>query len=309
MTTLILSHPSSLQHDMGAGHPEQPNRIRVIQRVLEAERFQQLARGLAPQASMDMLLRVHPKEYIDALREAVPDEGLMQLDQDTILCPASFEAALHSAGGACRAVDEVMQSQVKNAFVATRPPGHHAERSAPMGFCFFNNAAIAARHARAVYGISRVAIYDFDVHHGNGTQDIFWDDPHMMYCSTHEAPLYPGTGLASETGAHNNIVNVPLAAGANGDDFAHAITSTIVPRMQAFAPELIILSAGFDAHQRDPLADLNLTEADFGWATKQMMELAQRCCGGKLVSVLEGGYDLDGLARSVAAHVMTLMTA
>jgi acetoin utilization deacetylase AcuC-like enzyme len=309
VTTLILTHPSSLLHDMGPGHPERPDRIRVIQRVLEAERFQQLARDQAPAADMEMLLRVHPREYIDALREAVPAEGLVQLDQDTILCPDSFEAALHAAGGACRAVDEVMQGLVSNAFVATRPPGHHAERSTPMGFCFFNNAAIAARHAQAIYGIERVAIFDFDVHHGNGTQDIFWSDASVLYCSTHEAPLYPGTGSADERGAHNTIVNAPLKAGATGEDFAHAITTLIVPRIDAFAPQLIILSAGFDAHQRDPLAHLNLTEIDFGWATKEMMSVAQRHCSGKIVSLLEGGYDLDGLARSVAAHVMTLMNA
>jgi acetoin utilization deacetylase AcuC-like enzyme len=308
VTTLVLSHPSSLLHDMGAGHPERPDRIRVIERVLEAERFQQLARDQAPAAEIEQLLRVHPRAYIDALHEAVPEDGLMQLDQDTILCPDSWDAALHSAGGACRAVDEVMRGLVTNAFVATRPPGHHAERSTPMGFCFFNNAAIAARHAQAVYGVKRVAIYDFDVHHGNGTQDIFWSDESVMYCSTHEAPLYPGTGLESETGTHNTIVNAPLKAGTSSEGFASAVRDKIIPRIDEFKPELIILSAGFDAHQRDPLADLNLTEIDFGWVTKEMMTLAARHCDHKIVSVLEGGYDLDGLARSVAAHVMTLMT-
>ncbi len=309
MSTLVLSHPSSLLHDMGDGHPERPDRIRVIQRVLEHERFQQLIRERAPAASMEAITRVHPADYVRALEEAVPKEGITQLDQDTILCPGTWEAMIHSAGGACRAVDEVMGGLVSNAFVATRPPGHHAERSTPMGFCFLNNAAIAARHAQAVHGAKRVAIMDFDVHHGNGTQDIFWSDQSVMYLSTHEAPLYPGTGFANETGDFNNIVNAPLPAGADGEVFSHAMSTLILPRIDEFAPDLIIISAGFDAHQRDPLAHLNLLETDFGWATKRLMEMANKHCQGRVVSVLEGGYDLDGLARSVAAHVLTLMGA
>jgi acetoin utilization deacetylase AcuC-like enzyme len=232
---------------------------------------------------------------------------LRRLDPDTAMSPGTLEAARHAAGGAAFAVDEVMSGRRPNAFVAARPPGHHAETSVAMGFCFFNNAAIAARHAQAVHGAERVAVVDFDVHHGNGTQHIFWDDAEAMYCSTHEMPLFPGTGALNERGEHNQIVNAPLRAGDDGVVFREALETAIIPRLAAFAPDLIIISAGFDAHRLDPLGHLRLTEADFAWATGRLMQIAAKCCKGRIVSLLEGGYDLEGLSRSVAAHVATLM--
>jgi acetoin utilization deacetylase AcuC-like enzyme len=231
----------------------------------------------------------------------------VQLDGDTSMSPGSFEAALRAVGGAMHAVDEVVTGKSGNAFCAMRPPGHHTERARPMGFCIFNQAAIAARHAQKKHGLHRVAVVDFDVHHGNGTQDIFWSDPTLMYCSTHQMPLYPGTGATSERGDHDNIVNAPLRAGDGGEQFKAAMEQRILPRLQAFGAELIIISAGFDAHVRDPLANLELTEADFGWATRAIMDVADKTAQGRVVSVLEGGYDLEGLSRSAAAHVIALM--
>jgi acetoin utilization deacetylase AcuC-like enzyme len=307
MTTLLITHPACLAHDMGEGHPERPDRLRALERVLEGETFQLLARDSAPRAESAAVARVHPVEYIEALRSAAPTQGHTVIDQDTAMSPGSFEAALRSAGGAIFAVDEVMTRKVRNAFVATRPPGHHAERETPMGFCFFNNAAVAARHAQATHGAERVAIVDFDVHHGNGTQHIFWDDKSVLYASTHEMPLYPGTGSLSERGEHEQIVNAPLRAGDDGDVFREAMETAILHRIEDFAPDLIIISAGFDAHRRDPLGNLRLVEADYAWVTRKLMEIAQRRCAGRIVSVLEGGYDLEGLGRSAAAHVTALM--
>ena len=231
----------------------------------------------------------------------------MQIDADTSMSPGSFEAALRAAGGAVHAVDAVMTGKATNAFVAVRPPGHHAETARPMGFCLFNNAAIAARHAQRKHGAERAAVVDFDVHHGNGSQDIFWSDASVMYCSTHQMPLYPGTGAVSESGEHDTIVNAPLRPGDGGSQFREAFESRILPRLRDFKPDLIVISAGFDAHTRDPLANLNLVEADFAWATQQLMEIADKSAQGRVVSVLEGGYDLQGLAGSVAAHVTALM--
>jgi acetoin utilization deacetylase AcuC-like enzyme len=292
---------------MGEGHPERPDRLRAIERALEVESFQMLARDSAPRADTAAIARVHPVDYIEAIQAATPTQGLTAIDQDTSMSPGSYEAALRSAGGAVFAVDEVMTRRVRNAFVATRPPGHHAERATPMGFCFFNNAAVAARHAQASYGAGRIAIVDFDVHHGNGTQHIFWDDPKVMYASTHQMPLYPGTGSLAERGEHDQIVNAPLRAGDAGDTFREAMEAAILPRIDDFAPDLVIISAGFDAHRRDPLGNLNLVEDDYVWVTHKLMEIARRRCAGRIVSVLEGGYNLEGLARSVAAHVTTLM--
>ena len=307
MTTLLITHPACLAHDMGEGHPERPDRLRAIERAFESESFQMLARDTAPRAEISAIARVHPLEYIEAIRAATPTQGLTAIDQDTSMSPGTFEAALRSAGGAIFAVDEVMKRKVRNAFVATRPPGHHAELATPMGFCFFNNAAVAARHAQAVYGTERIAIMDFDVHHGNGTQHIFWNERNVMYASTHEMPHYPGTGSLSERGEHDQIVNAPLRAGDGGETFREAMEVAILPRIDNFSPDLIIISAGFDGHRRDPLGNLNLVEADYVWATRKLMEIAQRHCAGRIVSVLEGGYHLDSLARSVAMHVSTLM--
>jgi acetoin utilization deacetylase AcuC-like enzyme len=307
MSTLLLTHTACLNHIPPMGHPERPDRLRAIERILEAEPFQMLAREQAPAASLEAIALCHPMDYIEGIRDATPKEGLVRLDADTTMSPGSFEAALRAAGGAVRAVDEVMSESVANAFVATRPPGHHAETAVPMGFCLFNNVAIAARHAQQQHGAERVAIVDFDVHHGNGTQDIFWSDPSVMYCSTHQMPLYPGTGAVSERGEHDSIVNAPLRPGDGGDQFRAAFETAILPRLRDFRPDLVIISAGFDAHMRDPLANLNLTEPDFAWATQKLMEIADRSAQGRVVSVLEGGYDLEGLARSVAAHVTALM--
>ena len=307
MTTLLLTHPSSLLHDVGEGHPERPDRIRAIERALEAEKFQALARDLAPKATAEQITRVHPAAYLEALLEASPQSGFIQLDADTTMMAHTMDAALHAVGGAVRAVDEVMQGHVRNAFVATRPPGHHAEISTPMGFCYLNQVAIAARHAQAVYGIKKVAIMDFDVHHGNGTQDIFWEDASVIYASTHQFPHYPGTGAAEERGRFGTIVNAPLKAGDSGTEFRAAMREIILPAIQEFAPELVLISAGFDAHIRDPLGQLELTEDDFVWATRELLAIARASAQGRVVSILEGGYDLEGLSRSVAAHVHALM--
>src|SRR5262249_53554927 len=307
MSTLFITHPACLEHLTPMGHPERPDRLRAIERVFESEKFQGLAREQAPAAAPETIALCHPMEYVEAIRDATPKSGLARLDADTTMSPGSFEAALRAAGGAVQAVDEVMQQAAANAFVATRPPGHHAETAVPMGFCLFNNVAIAARHAQQQHGPEPVAIRHFDVHHGNGTQDIFWSDPSVMYCSTHQMPLYPGTGARSERGEHGTIVNAPLRPGDGGDEFREALETVILPRLREFRPDLLIISAGFDAHMRDPLANLNLTEPDFAWATQKLMEIADQFAGGRVVSVLEGGYDLEGLSRSAAAHVTALM--
>ncbi len=309
MTTLLVSHSACLEHDMGEGHHERTDRYRVVERALEAEMFQMLARDSAPRASEDVLTRVHPLDYVQAIERATPSKGRVRIDQDTAMSPGSYEAALRAAGGAAYAVDEVMTGKATNAFVATRPPGHHAELATAMGFCFFNNVAVAARHAQAAHGARRIAIVDFDVHHGNGTQHIFWADNSVLYASTHEMPLYPGTGARSERGEHDQIVNVPLSAGDGGETFRDAMETAIFPRVVNFAPDLILISAGFDAHYRDPLGNLQLTEEDFAWATRALMKIAAKHCGDRVVSLLEGGYDLQGLSRSAAAHVQALMGA
>ena len=307
MTTLLISHPSSLRHVTPPGHPERADRMRAVEQVLEDERFALLQRAEAPEGTLAQVELCHPAAYAQAISEASPQQGLVQIDADTIMSPGTLAALLHGVGGAVHAVDEVMSGRVGNAFSAMRPPGHHAESDKAMGFCFFNNAAIAARHAQKTHGAERVAIVDWDVHHGNGTQEIFWDDASVLYASTHEMPLYPGTGAPSERGEHGTIVNAPLRAGDGTDVFRDAFESAILPRLNDFRPDLVIISAGFDAHWRDPLANINLKEADFAWATQKLMEIADRHAGGRLVSILEGGYDLEGLAKSTAAHVMALM--
>jgi acetoin utilization deacetylase AcuC-like enzyme len=307
MATLLITHPACLEHQTPPGHPERPERLRAIDRALEDERFQTLIRVEAPRASLETLALCHPMDYVTAVRDATPKEGLVGLDADTTMSPGSFEAALRAAGGATYAVDEVMAGKASNAFVATRPPGHHTETARAMGFCLFNNAAIAARYAQKKHGIDRAAVVDFDVHHGNGSQDIFWSDKTVMYGSTHQMPLYPGTGAKGERGEHNTVVNAPLRPGDGGQQFRAAFEQVILPRLRDFRPDLLVISAGFDAHMRDPLANLNLLEADFDWATRKLIEVAHASAGGRVVSVLEGGYDLQGLAGSAAAHVAALM--
>ena len=307
MTTLLITHQASLNHLTPSGHPERPDRLRAIDRVLEDEKFQSLIRVQAPAADADAIALCHPRDYIDAIAEASPKDGMVRIDADTSMSPGTWEAATRAVGAGLHAVDEVVTGKASNAFCAMRPPGHHAETVRAMGFCLFNSAAIAARHAQKKHGLSRVAIVDFDVHHGNGSQEIFWTDPTVMYCSTHEMPLYPGTGSRSERGDHNNIVNAPLRAGDSGEQFREAFETTILPRLTGFAPDLIIISAGFDAHMRDPLANLNLVEQDFAWVTKKLMDVADAHSNGRVVSLLEGGYDLQGLAGSVSAHVTALM--
>lgn len=308
MTTLLLTHPASLTHEVPPGHPERPDRQRAIDQILSAPHFDDLVRMEAPRGLRSSVLLAHDEAYVASLESAIPSEGLEPLDMDTWMSPGTLEAALRGVGAATRAVDAVIHGEVDNAFCATRPPGHHAESARALGFCFFNSAAIAALHARSAHGAERVAVVDFDVHHGNGTQEIFWSDRDLFYGSTHQSPLFPGTGDFSETGV-GNIVNAPLRAGSGSSEFREAMMSVILPALDAFSPDLIVISAGFDAHIADPLGSLELTEEDFIWITLRLMELADIHCEGRIVSILEGGYDLRALASSVGCHVQTLMRA
>jgi acetoin utilization deacetylase AcuC-like enzyme len=309
MTTLLLTHPACLNHVTPEGHPERADRLRAVNQVLGEDRFKALVRNEAPEGSLDSVMLCHNEHYVTELRHVAPTSGMVYIDGDTSMSPGTWEAVMRGVGGAVTAIDAVMSGAHNNAFVAVRPPGHHAEKATPMGFCFFDNAAIAARHAQRKYGIGRAAVIDFDVHHGNGTQDIFWADKSVMYCSTHQMPLFPGTGASGERGEHDNIVNAPLKSEDGSAQFRAAFENVILPQLQKFSPELVIISAGFDAHHRDPLASINLHAEDFGWVTRKLMDLAERSAGGRVVSVLEGGYDLQGLKESVAAHVSALMGA
>jgi acetoin utilization deacetylase AcuC-like enzyme len=309
MTTLLLSNPASLNHLTPPGHPERPDRMRAVALTLAEDRFSALTRGEAPEGDLETVALCHDNHYIDELRHIAPTSGMAYIDGDTSMSPGTWEAVMRGVGDAVAATDAVMKGETANAFVATRPPGHHAEINKSMGFCFFDNAAIAARYAQRTYGIARAAVVDFDVHHGNGTQDIFWADPTVMYCSTHQMPLFPGTGASGERGEHDTVVNAPLASEDGGIKFRAAFENLILPQLRKFAPELIIISAGFDAHRRDPLATLNLDAADFGWVTRKLMDVADSTAGGRIVSVLEGGYDLQGLKESVGEHVAALMGA
>ena len=308
MTTLYLTHDVCIEHDTGPGHPERPDRLRAIKKVIDTPDFDELSREDAPMADVADIERAHPGRYIEAIREATPQEGLVRVDGDTILSPKSWEAALRAVGSGIYAVDQVMSGNVKNAFCAIRPCGHHAESETAMGFCVFNNIAIAGLYARAKHGAERIAVIDFDVHHGNGTQAMFWDDKNLHFGSTHQMPLFPGTGAITESGL-GNICNAPLAAGDGGDVFREAFETRILPQLSAHRPDIILISAGFDAHERDPLGSLRLVEDDFAWATSKIIEIADKSCEGRVVSMLEGGYDLDGLANSVGAHVQVLMDA
>lgn len=309
MTSLLITDSIFQGHLMPAVHPERPERLRAIDRALAAPDFDLLRREAAIAAPLDTATLAHPDEYVRIIAASAPSEGFRFLDADTSMSPSTLPAVLNAMGSACYAVDEVVSGAVANAFIASRPPGHHAETATPMGFCFFNTIAIAARHAQKTHGLTRLAILDWDVHHGNGTQDIFWDDKDILFISSHEMPLYPGSGAENETGSHGMIHNVPLAAGTDGAMFRSTYEAKVFPRLEAHKPEMILISAGFDAHRRDPLANLRLEAEDFAWATQRVMGIADRVCGGRIVSLLEGGYDLEGLSTSVAAHVRELMKA
>jgi acetoin utilization deacetylase AcuC-like enzyme len=314
MTTLLLTHPTFVEHDTGPGHPERPDRMRAIDKALSHELFASLKREEAPLRDdvEDAIELAHPRAYVDWVKSVRPPEGSepVRLDPDTVLSSRSWEPALRAVGAGLAAVDRVMDkgSGIANAFAQVRPCGHHAERERAMGFCIFSNVAIAGLYARKKYGCERIAVVDFDVHHGNGTQDVFWSDKNLYFGSTHQMPLYPGTGALSETGV-GNIWNAPLRPGDGGDRFKEAFEQRILPALRNFGPDIVLISAGFDAHKDDPLANLQLVEADFSWATSKIAEIAARHAEGRLVSMLEGGYNLAALARSVGVHVKALMDA
>jgi acetoin utilization deacetylase AcuC-like enzyme len=309
MATLIYTHPDCLSHDPGEMHPERPERLRAILEALEEREFSHLQRREAPEATLEQLALAHPATHVREILATVPAHGHAMIDGDTIVSAGSRSAALRAAGAGFAAVDSVMAGDAANAFCAVRPPGHHAEAAQAMGFCLFNNVALAGLHARATHGLRRIAVVDFDVHHGNGTQAIYERDPDLFYASTHQWPLYPGTGAPSERGCAGNVVNVPLRAGSGSAEFRHACEELLLPQLDAFAPEIVLISAGFDAHRADPLASLRLVEDDFHWITVELCRIAERHAGGRVVSSLEGGYDLDALAASAAAHVRALMAA
>jgi acetoin utilization deacetylase AcuC-like enzyme len=307
MQTLYYSHPDFLFHETGTGHPECADRLRSIETALSAPEFTSLIRQSPPLGTEQQIRLVHPQFHIDAILAAIPAQGEHHLDHDTVLSPGSRQAAFRAVGAVCDAVDQVLTGKADNAFCAIRPPGHHAEPQLAMGFCLFNNIAIAASYARHRYQLERIAIVDFDVHHGNGTQAAFYNQPHVLYASSHEMPNYPGTGHPAETGV-GNIINVPLAAGDSGVEFRQKYRRIILPAVKNFRPDLLLISAGFDAHKDDPLASIMLVEDDFRWITQELMSIADNCCKGRIISALEGGYNLKALAASVAIHVKTLLT-
>jgi acetoin utilization deacetylase AcuC-like enzyme len=302
----LYTHPACLAHNAGPGHPESPSRLQAVLEALDADRFATLDRIEAPRATREQLARAHETALIEHVFATAPQEGFARLDPDTAMSPDSLEAALRAAGAACAAIDALIDGTTDRAFCAVRPPGHHATHAAAMGFCLFNNVAVATAHALA-RGIDRVAIIDFDVHHGNGTQDIFWNDARVLYASTHQSPLYPGTGALEERGGAGNIVNAPLPPRSGSAEFRAAISGTVLPALEAFRPQLVIISAGFDAHRLDPLADLNLEAQDYAWVTRELVEIAQKYASGRVLSSLEGGYSLTALRESTAAHVAALI--
>lgn len=306
MTVLYYTHPSALRHDPGFGHPENAGRLKAIEALLAEAKPAFLERREAPLATLEQVERVHPPPYPASILAAEPLEGQRHLDGDTAMSPGSGEAALRAAGAACAAVDALLAGEARRAFIAMRPPGHHAEPERPMGFCLFDTVAIGAMQARHAHGLGKIAIVDFDVHHGNGTQAAFWDDPETLYLSTHQMPLYPGSGSAGEQGSFGNIVNIPLPPGTGSAGWRRVLSRALLPRIDAFAPDLVMISAGFDAHAEDPLAQLELDEADFAWITGELVLLAERHAKGRVVSVLEGGYHPKALARSVLAHLGAL---
>ncbi|AUQ56023.1 histone deacetylase family protein [Phaeobacter inhibens] len=306
MATALLTHADCLLHVTPEGHPERVARLEHVLHALEGLR---LTRVTAPMAAEDDILRIHPASYLADLRKALPKEGFGRIDGDTFLSPGSLDAAFRAAGAAVRAVDMVLGGEAQNAFAAVRPPGHHAETDTAMGFCFFGNAALAAKHALDHHGLARVAVVDFDVHHGNGTQDLLWDEPRTLFISSQQMPLWPGSGRPEEDGVHGQILNLPLPPGSGGVQMKAAYVDQAFPRLRAFKPELIIVSAGFDAHQDDPLAELNWSTEDFRWLSRELCALAAELCGGRIVSTLEGGYDLNALAAAAKAHVEELIEA
>ena len=302
----LFTHSVCLQHDPGPGHAESPARLRAVLDALDQDRFAAVDRVEAPRATREQLLRVHTQAHVDRILAIAPESGTVRLDEDTLMSPASAEAGLRAAGAVVAAVDAVMKGHAARAFCAVRPPGHHATPNAAMGFCLFNNIAVGAAHALAAHGLKRVAIADFDVHHGNGTQDIFQREPRVLFISSHQWPLYPGTGSREEQGV-GNVINAPLSPGEGSYEFRTLWNDVLLPRLHAFKPQLVLVSAGFDAHQRDPLANLELQAEDYAWITERLVDLAQAHAGGRLVSTLEGGYDLQALASSASAHVSALM--
>ena len=306
MTTALITHADCLAHVTPEGHPE---RVARLEHVLHALEPLDLKRVTAPLAAEDDILRLHPAGYLADLKRKSPAEGWVQLDDDTFMSPGTMTAAFRAAGAAIRAVDMVLGGEVKNAFAAIRPPGHHAETETPMGFCLFGNVALAAKHALDFHGLKRVAIVDFDVHHGNGTQDLLWDEARALVITSQQMPLWPGTGKPSETGVHDTILNIPLPPGSDGATMRAEYERQVFPRLRAFKPELIIISAGFDAHAEDPLAQLEWQTEDFAWLTRQLCAIAEEVCGGRVVSTLEGGYDLGALAAGAKAHVEELIEA
>ncbi len=306
MTVALFTHRACLEHDPGPGHPESPSRLAAVLQALDHDRFAMLDRIEAPRATREQLRRAHAAPLIDGVLERVPPGGLRRLDADTALSAGSSEAALRAAGALCAAIDHVMLGPARRAFCAVRPPGHHATAQTSMGFCLFNNIAVGAAHALAEYALERIAIVDFDVHHGNGTQDIFWSEPRVMYASTHQSPLYPGSGARLERGV-GNIVNAPLRPSAGSVEFREVMQASVLPALDAFAPQLVLVSAGFDAHRLDPLANLDLEAADYSWISERLVDLAERHAGGRLVSTLEGGYSLTALRDATTAHVAALL--